>query len=115
MAFTDGGGVGTVEKFDYEAIKTERVNIETALVEALKALNEGTAAIEQGFGSGGDAMTGGSSNAISNKWNELETVIINFRDYLVNTLDSVGLVSQSTQALEDAATELFGGSVDHNG
>lgn len=115
MAFTDGGGVGTVEKFDYEAIKTERVNIETALTAALTALNQGTDAIETGFGSGGDAMAGGSSNAISNKWNELETVIINFRDYLVMTLDNIGLVSQSNQALEDAATELFGGSVDHNG
>ena len=113
MAFTDGGGVGTVEKFDYEAIKSERANIETALTAALKALNEGTAAIEQGFGAGGDAMAGGSSNAISNKWNELETVIINFRDYLVNTLDNVGLVSQSNQALEDAATELFGGTSSH--
>ena len=75
MAFTDGGGVGTVEKFDYEAIKNERVNIETALTAALTALNEGTDAIEKGFGNVGDAMAGGSSNAISNKWNELETVI----------------------------------------
>lgn len=110
MAFTDGGGVTGVEKFDYEAIKNERVNIEGALVEAIKALNEGTTAIEQGFGNGGEAMTGGSSNAISNKWNELETVIINFRDYLVQTLDNVGLVSQSTQSLEDAAKDLFGTS-----
>lgn len=103
----------SVEKFDYSAIATARATIDTAVEEALKALKTGSDEIDAGFGANGTAMTGGSSNAISSKWAEMETAINGFRTYLTDTLNNVGTASQANQALEDMATSLFGGTADH--
>ena len=103
----------SVEKFDYTAIAGSRAKIEASLESALKALKTGAEAIDAGFGSNGTAMTGGSSNAISSKWSAMEDAINGFRTYLNQTLDNVGTASQSNQALEDMATQLFGGTANH--
>lgn len=101
------------EKFNYEAITTCRTTIQTALNAALEALKTGATEIENGFGEGGSAMTGGSSNVISTKWAEMEKAINSFHDYLETTLNNVGTASQANQALEDMATSLFGGTTNH--
>lgn len=103
----------SVEKFDYTAIAASRAKIDTAVEAALTALKTGSDEIDAGFGAGGTAMTGGSSNAISSKWADMEKAINGFRTYLADTLNNVGTASQANQALEDMATSLFGGTADH--
>ena len=104
---------GTGEVFEYENVTAIKTAIEGELEAALSALRSGALAIEEGFGEGGVAMTGGSSNVISQKWAEMEQVIVAFRNYLNNTLTNVSVVSKNTQALEDEATALFGGESMH--
>jgi hypothetical protein len=104
------GGAGTAEKFDYDVISTKRASINGYLNDALTALNEGTSLIDSSFGSAGTAMTGSGSNAINNKWNELETVIRGFKDYIDKTLDNINTVSNANKALEEEAMQLFNGS-----
>ena len=104
------GGAGTAEKFDYDVISTKRASINGYLNDALTALNEGTSLIDSSFGSAGTAMTGSGSNAINNKWNELETVIRGFKDYIDKTLDNINTVSNANKSLEEEAMQLFNGS-----
>ena len=106
-AGASGGGAGTAEKFDYDVISSKRSAINGFLNDALTALNEGTSLIDSSFGSGGTAMTGSGSNVINNKWNELETAIKGFKEYIDNTLDSVNVVSNANKSLEEEAMQLF--------
>ena len=102
-----GGGSGTAERFDYDIISSKRASINGYLNDALTALNEGTSLIDDSFGSEGLAMTGSGSNVINNKWNQLETAIKDFKEYIDNTLDSVNVVSNANKALEEEAMQLF--------
>lgn len=108
----EGGGAGTSESFDFEAIKGHRASIAGQLEAAVGALNEGTKIIEGNFGSAGGAMSGGSSNAIKNKWEELAKTIKAFSSYLDNTLDNIKAVGVSNEALEAEAKALFA-TTDH--
>lgn len=104
----DGGtGSKTAESFDYAAIQGYRATIATEVENAVNALNGGTEIIETAFGATGGAMTGGSSNAIKNKWEELALTIKNFAAYLDTTIANIKTVGLSNEALEQQAKALF--------
>jgi hypothetical protein len=98
---------GKLEQFNYDVISEKRASINNYLNEALTALNDGTDAINTGFGSGGTAMTGSGSNVINNKWNELETAIRDFAKYIDATLDNINVVSNTNKSLEEEVAQLF--------
>lgn len=104
-----GGASGskTAESFDYTAIQGYRATIAAEVENAVKALNGGTDIIETAFGATGGAMTGGSSNAIKNKWEELALTIKNFAAYLDTTIANIKTVGVSNEALEAQAKALF--------
>lgn len=106
-----GGGSGVLkdgEFFDFGKVTDYRLQLEKCVDACIAELNNGSAHIQSAFD--GQAMHGGSANAIKNVWDELVKKMNKFNTELFDRIDKAKIVGLNNEEFERQAKAIFEGA-----